>query len=179
MITLSITDLRALLDIDDDLALERAWLMRNTSALPDCTVIKQELAEQIRAQDKDGAIIKVISYPVDLFTYSKTLQSDVELFIPHITKALAVYTAWTPITWNESQEKSRLSKYEDSEWRRDLRIKEACIEEASLCAERLGRRFGKHNREQFFNQIIEFSIRAKYDVEKIKLFIAEVDKVTQ
>jgi hypothetical protein len=176
MITLSISDLRSILDVDDDLQLERAWLLRNTAASADCTVIRQELADQIREQDPEGVIIKLVSYPVNLFEFSAHLQRDTELFIPHKTKSLAVHTAWTPITWKESQENARLSKYENSEWRRNLKQRETCIEEASTCASRLGKLLGKNTESQFFQQIVDFAVRTGYDVEKLKAFIAEVDK---
>jgi hypothetical protein len=169
--------LRSLIDTDDDLTLERCWLLRETAASPDCTVITGELAAQICEQDPEGGVIKVVSYPVDLFEYSAHLQRDTQLYIPNKTKSSAVFTAWTPITWNESQERARLTKYENSEWRKNLRKREFCITKADELSDRMARAYGKTQKERFFKQVIAYAMKKGFDVEDFEKYISEVNSL--
>src|SRR5574343_669723 len=116
-ISLSLHQILALLDGDDELSAERGWLIRNTFAAAECTVIRAELAAKIHAEDPAGQIIHIQSY-----TMAET--------------GAAVHTAWTPITWHESSERRRLHQLNNSTWRREQNDKHTCY----AAAEELGRR---------------------------------------
>lgn len=174
MIQHTLQELRNLLDTDDDLALERSWIIRETAYTGECTVIRRELATQIQEQDPEGVVIKVIAYAVDLFGYSEYLRNEREIYIPNKTKSTGVYTAWTPITWRESLECARLSKYETSTWRLNLKKKELCITQADSLAEKMSKIYGPKNKEHFFKQVILAAERSGWNPEQVEKFVKEV-----
>ena len=109
MITLSLDQLLALVDGDDSLSAEKSWLLRNTFASAECTVIPEILALNIIKLDPESTKIHIEVYT-----------------IPETT--LKVYTLWTPITWHESREKIRIHRAAHSEWRESQLLKTKCKE---------------------------------------------------
>ena len=107
-IFLSLTEFRSLIDTDEDLHLQRSWLLRNTNASVDSTVIQPHHAAAIKEIDPDGSVIHVQTYTTE--------------------HGEAVYTAWHPMTWKESDERRRLHKIANSTWREEHEKRGRCLD---------------------------------------------------
>ena len=153
-LSLSLHELLALLDGDDALGDDRAWLVRNTFAAADCTVIQPALAHRIRALDPDGVIIHVQTYAT--------------------STGLSIYTAWTPITWRESMENKRLTRLNNSEWRREQDKKYLCASLVEEFVTKLHRAFG-FSPAQYAAEFNNFAEQVAFDKDKLQEHINEVD----
>jgi hypothetical protein len=155
-ISLSLHEVLALIDGDDTLTAERGWLIRNTFAAAECTVIRPELAAAIRALDPSGAVIHVQSYSAP------------------DAPAAQVHTAWTPITWAESSERRRLAQLNNSQWRAEQRAKEECYTAAVDFADRLNRLVG-FNKKQYTAVFVQTAEQLRFNVDDFNAYLKEID----
>ncbi len=155
-ISLSLNQIIALLDGDDELSAERGWLIRNTFAAAECTVIRAELAAKIRAEDPAGQIIHIQSYVMP-------------------DTGVTVHTAWTPITWHESSERRRLHQLSNSSWRREQAAKHECYSAAEELGRRITAAFGIPAKT-YVSMFIVQAEKFKFDPEQFKAYLEEADK---
>jgi hypothetical protein len=155
-ISLSLHQIIALLDGDDELSAERGWLIRNTFAAAECTVIRAELAAKIRAEDPAGQIIHVQSYTMP-------------------DTGVTVHTAWTPITWHESSERRRLHQLNNSSWRREQNEKHQCYAAAEELGRRITAAFGIPAKT-YVSMFIVQAEKFKFNPEEFKAYLEEADK---
>lgn len=152
-LTITLKQFLALIDGDDELTEERAWLLRNTSALGESTVIQPEQAAQIRALDPDGVTIHIQTYTLDA-----TRQ---------------IHTAWHPTTWRESFERRRLYRMEHSEWRREQTNRQACIDRAHEVAKMLAAKYGL-DYKIYAARFVQNAEEVEFDRAKFEFFMHTV-----
>lgn len=155
-ILLTLHEFIALLDGDDALTDERGWLMRNTFAAAECTVIRPHVAAAVRALDPDGAIVHVQTYAVP-----ETGQQ--------------IHTAWTPITWRESTERRRLHQMNHSQWREEQNRRERCIGAAADFARKIADTFGLAPRA-YIDKFTSAAEQLAFDEDKFQQYLSEIDK---
>ena len=153
-ISLSLHQIIALLDGDDELSAERGWLIRNTFAAAECTVIRAELAAKICAEDPTGQIIHIQSYVM-------------------AESGVTVHTAWTPITWHESSERRRLHQLNNSSWRREQNEKHQCYAAAEKLGKEIYTLFG-YPGNLYVSMVIQHAEKIKFNAKEVETYIEEV-----
>lgn len=155
-IQLTLHELIALLDGDDTLSDERGWLLRNTLAAAECTVVRAHVAASVRAMDPDGAIIHIQTYAVP-------------------ESGLQIHTAWTPITWRESIERRRLHQLNHSQWREEQHRRERCLNAAADFARKIAETFGLSPRD-YAAKFTSAAEQLAFDETKFTQYLSEIDK---
>lgn len=158
MIQLSLLEFRNLIDTDEDLYEQRAWLLRNTSAAGECTVIHPHHAAAIRAADPDGAVLHIQTY---------TLADGSE-----------VHTAWHPMAWRESRERQRLHKIANSTWREEHAKKGRCFDIIDDFMRKLHFTFG-FKPADFAPRFLSVAESSNFSEDVVLNYINQIDKEYQ